>query len=179
LYTYYASGDTEDAKTIVGHFDYEAVKGSAYNYAASIDTAASPAGTAATASTLLDSAGTPVDISYTEEDIVFQLQVKNDDAAATPVYDAMWVLARPSLDTTNYNHATTPLAASDLTYAWAGYDNTNGYAVDMTPTADYELVADLLTGTCTEALWKFDVNNLPACTEAWNIGNTGISCVKV
>ena len=100
------------------------------------------------------------------------------DSSDTPAYDGMWVLARNSLVTTN-----SPITATDFTWSWVGY--SAGNSVDLQPTADYELVVDTLTsvsGTCTQAgLWLYDTHadSVPVCEELWNIGNKGVSCVKM
>lgn len=98
------------------------------------------------------------------------------DSSDTPAYDGMWVLARNTLVTSN-----SPITATDFTWYWAGY--STGNSVDLQPTADYELVVDTLvatSGTCTQdGLWLYDNNTAPECEELWNIGNKGVSCVKM
>ena len=69
-FTYWSSGDADDAKIIYGDSNY-------YQSAADVSpwdlTARTTAYTAVTASTLLDSGS--VDIGYTKEDNVFHLQI--------------------------------------------------------------------------------------------------------
>ena len=69
-FTYWSSGDADDAKIIYGDSNY-------YQSAADVDpwdlAARTTAYTAVTASTLLDSAS--ADIGYTKEDNVFHLQI--------------------------------------------------------------------------------------------------------
>ena len=101
-------------------------------------------------------------------DVIFHMQFTNPVTGATPSLDAYYAAARYTIDNT-----ATPMTG---TMAWEA-----GVALELVPQADSDYdIATLDSATCTsktEDLWtQYDSGDI--CTEFWNIGNKGYTCVQ-
>lgn len=104
-------------------------------------------------------------------DVEFHLQMKNPVATGKPLYDGVYTVAKPTINLAS---------ATDRPVGKYNWDAT--VLIDTTPASDFDKTQDAVDATACDAAWTTDVVSLAAlatdmCTEWWNIGEQGISCV--